>query len=144
VGEGKSAQVHPFTVFECTFESTMPHIMLHRPDGIFSGDVPVFSGGVDLTLEGDFNKYFSLAVEKEFELEAYQIFTPDIMQDLIDTSKRTGFEFLHNKLYIYKDKLIEKRAELDALFALSNKLCTRLEPVIKGMKGDVEAIKRLK
>jgi len=140
-GEGKSKQVHVFTVFERTFDSIVPHIMLHRPDGIFSDDVPIFSGGVSLTLEGDFNKHFSLEVEKDFEMEAYEIFTPDVMQELIETSKKFNFEFYRNKLYIYMPKLIDTRNELDAMFTLSKKLCFEIEPEILGMKGDVLAVK---
>jgi hypothetical protein len=37
-----------------------------------------------LNLEGNFNEYFSISCEKGYELIALQIFSPDIMQEMID------------------------------------------------------------
>ncbi len=143
VGSGKNSQTYHYTVFENTFNGDMPHILLHKKEFIYSSDVPVFSGGAAVTLEGDFNKYFSLLVEKGFEMEAYEIFTPDFMEELVETAKTLGFEFYQNRLYIYMPKYIGKRSELDAMFALSEKLCSQLEPVIKGMREDVSALSGL-
>ena len=141
VGEGKSSHTYQNTVFEKTFDCIVPHILVHKPDLFFSNDIPVFEGGVNLTLEGDFNKYFSLTVQKDFEMEAYEIFTPDVMEELIETSKKFGFEFIQNKLYIYTRKFIDKRTELDDLFTLSEKLCSQFESVLHGMEGDVKAVR---
>lgn len=143
VGQGKNSRTYRYTVFEKTFDCIVPHILVHKPEIFFSEDVPVFFGGVDITLEGNFNKYFSLTVEKDFEMEAHQIFTPDVMEELIETSKTFSFEFIQNRLYIYTSKFIGTRAELDAMFALSQKLCTKLEPVLHGMEEDIEAVKKL-
>ena len=141
VGEGKSSRTYQNTVFEKTFDCIVPHILVHKPDLFFSNDIPVFDGGVNLKLEGNFNKYFSLTVQKDFEMEAYEIFTPDVMEELIETSKKFGFEFIQNKLYIYTRTFINKRAELDEMFALSENLCARFEAVLHGMEGDVIAVK---
>jgi len=143
IGYGKSAHTYFYTVFENTFNGNMPHILLHKEQFFFGGNPVDFSGGKHVTLEGDFNKYFSLYVEKDFEIEAYQIFDPDFMQELIETSKSFGFEFYQNKLYIYMPRLINKRSELDAMFTLSQKLCTHLEPVVNSIKDDIEATKNL-
>jgi hypothetical protein len=144
VGRGKNSRTYRYTVFEKTFDCIVPHILVHRPEILFSDDVPVFPNSVDITLEGNFNKYFSLAVEKDFEMEAHQIFTPDVMEELIETSKTFGFEFIQNRLYIYTPKFIGTRAELDAMFVFSEKLCKKLEPVLHGMEGDIEAMKERK
>jgi hypothetical protein len=141
VGQGKNSRTYRYTVFEKTFDCIVPHVLVHKPELFFSDDVPVFSNSVDITLEGNFNKYFSLAVEKDFEMEAYQIFTPDIMEELIETSKTFGFEFIQNRLYVYTPKFIGTRAELDTMFALSEKLCKKLEPVLHGMEDDITAVK---
>jgi len=141
IGSGKSSHRYYYTVFENTFSGNMPSIVLHKA-GLFSQENPPhFSGGEHISLEGDFNKYFSLSVEKEFEIEAYQIFTPDFMEELIETSKSLGFEFSQNKLYIYAPEFIDERAKLDSMFALSNKLCDHLEPVINKIKSDVDLMK---
>lgn len=146
VGYGKNSHTYSYTVLENTFSGVMPHILLHKKEFFLfetPDDFTNFSGSEPLSLEGDFNKYFSLYVEKEFEMEAYEIFTPDVMEELIETSKTLCFEFFQNKLFIYTPKFINKRAELDAMFALSDKLCSELEPVINSMKEDVKAQKEL-
>lgn len=141
VGYGKNSHTYHYTIFENTFSGNMPHMLLHK-EGLFLSDVPPhFSGGEHISLEGDFNKYFSLSVEKDFEVEAYQIFTPDFMEELIETSKSLGFEFSQNKLYIYTPKFIDERQELDNMFALSNKLCSHLEPVINRIGNDVDSMR---
>lgn len=132
VGYGKSAHRYFYTVFENTFEGNMPHMLLHK-SGIFEDPID-FSNSECLKLEGDFNKYFSFHVEKEFEIEAYQIFDPDFMAELIDSSKSLNFEFFKNKLYIYTHKFINERSELDEMFNLSNKLCSHIEPEINRMR----------
>jgi hypothetical protein len=138
VGYGRDSHTCNYTIFENTFSGEIPHIVLHNVSIFLSEDGPNFSGSEHISLEGDFNKYFSLSVEKGFETEAYEIFTPDFMEELIETSKTLGFEFSKNKLYIYMPKFVGTRAELDSMFALSDKLCTKIEPVINGMKEDVE------
>ena len=135
VGSGKNSHTYFYSVCENTFSGTVPHILLHKPEFFLLGNVPTFSGGESITLEGDFNKYFSLYVEKGFEQEAYEIFTPDFMAELEDTAKKLNFEFFQNKLYIYMPKYIETRAELDAMFALADKLCDKLEPLLDRMKA---------
>ena len=57
-----------------------------------------------------------------YEQEAYQIFTPDVMADLIDRASEVSFEFTGNKLYIYATKVIEKREEMQSMFDLAEYL----------------------
>ena len=138
VGGGKNSHTYNYTIFETAFGSNMPHILLHNPWLFLEGSTSTFSGTEHISLEGNFNTYFSLSVEKGFEMEAYEIFTPDFMEELIETSKTLGFEFSQNKLYIYMPKFVNTKAELDSMFALSDKLCSQLEPVINSMRDDVK------
>ena len=82
----------------------------------------LFDGSEHIQLEGDFNKYFTLKVPKGYETEAYQIFPPNVMADLIDRAKDLNFEFNGNKLYIYATKLILVREQLQAMFDLAEYL----------------------
>lgn len=145
IGYGKNSHTYNYTIFETSFSGNMPHMLLHKV-GMFSSDGSGFfhfSGGEHLSLEGDFDKHFSLYVEKEFEIEAHQIFNPHFMEELINTSKSLkslGFESYKNKLYIYTPKYIDKRQELDDMFALSKTICAHLAPVIGRISGDVDAM----
>jgi len=141
VGFGKSAHTYSFTIFENTFSKNMPHILL-EPKSLFFDPMDFgFVGGHEMTLEGDFNKHFSFTVEKEFEIEALQIFTPDFMADLMDTSKKFGFEFCKNKLYIYNSSFITKPNQIEDFFNISNKLCNKIDPIIKRIGDDVDSLR---
>lgn len=117
IGYGKNSHTYSYTVFEVTLNNPVPNILL------FSNEQTTavsdwFSGDETVQLEGDFNKYFKLRVPKGREQEAYQIFTPDVMADLIDRARDFSFEFSGNHLYIYAPKVITKRDELQNMFNL--------------------------
>ncbi len=121
VGSGRSSHTYVYTVFETTFANMMPDIVLTcQADSV--GDFSLFDESEHIKLEGDFNKYFSLKVPKGYEMEAYQIFPPDVMADLIDRAQGLNFEFNGNKLYIYATKLITVREKLQAMFDLAQYL----------------------
>jgi hypothetical protein len=143
VGSGKNSHTYRYTVFESTFNGNMPHMLLDSKKLFFSNDIPDFSGGHHISLEGDFDKYFSLYVEKEFEIEALQMFDPDFMAELIESSKSFSAEFFQNKIYVFLPKLISTKVELDMMFSVSNKLCNHLVPVVNSIKGDVDALRDL-
>ena len=54
-----------------------------------------------LSLEGDFDKYFTLYAPKDYERDALYIFTPDLMTLLIDNAHSFDAEVVDNRLYIY-------------------------------------------
>lgn len=109
------------TVFEATLRGNIPNIFLCSKKGrVF--DYEWGDDSVPIVLEGDFNKYFYLRVLKDYEQEAYQILTPDVMVSLIDMAHELNFEFVGNKLYIYKTELITKKSEMERIFNLSRYL----------------------
>ena len=122
VGYGKGSHTYDLTVFETTFYNNMPDITLVSKNNSFSRGLPLFGSSEHIQLEGDFNKYFTLKVPKGYETEAYQIFPPNVMADLIDRAKDLNFEFNGNKLYIYATKQILVREKLQAMFDLAEYL----------------------
>jgi hypothetical protein len=89
-----------------------------------------------LRLEGDFNRYFSLWVTKEFEAEAYEIFTPDIMATLIEKAKNLNFEFIDDKLYIYNGKIINTKEEMEKIYSLVDYLADLFKKTISDIHID--------
>jgi hypothetical protein len=55
--------------------------------------------GERLNLEGDFNDYFSLQIEKGQEIDALSVITPDVMQKLVDYNQAEDIEILATNLY---------------------------------------------
>lgn len=82
-------------------------------------------------LEGDFNKYFDLYIPKEYEIEALQIFTPDVMAVLIDRSKAFDLEFFGDHLYVYSHKLIKSKKDLCDLYDLLKLMVNELAPTLE-------------
>ncbi len=126
IGYGKGSQTFKYTVFESLLAGTVPDILLMSNQHM-SAVSDWFSGDKTVELEGDFNKYFKLRVPKGREQEAYQIFTPDVMANLIDKASGVSFEFIGDKLYLYATKIVTKRTELQSMFDLSEYLVELFE-----------------
>ncbi|HVO28891.1 MAG TPA: hypothetical protein VMT81_02845, partial [Candidatus Paceibacterota bacterium] len=97
-GYGKQRQVHHDTIFELQFDTAMPDMLLENVGHTFgeSLSLKLSGSGKELVkLEGDFNQYFSLSIPKGYEVEALEIFTPDIMQELIEKAKRFSLEIVN-------------------------------------------------
>ena len=54
-----------------------------------------------LSLEGDFDRYFSLYCPVDYERDALQIFTPNLMQLLIDTTSDCDVELVDDWMFVY-------------------------------------------
>jgi hypothetical protein len=52
-----------------------------------------------LSLEGDFNDYFTLQIEKGQEVNVLEILTPDVMQTLVNLSQKEDVEIMVDGLY---------------------------------------------
>lgn len=85
----------------------LPNMILdsHGNNNIFStalGYLPLlFQEGQKLSLEGDFDKYFTLYAPKEYERDALYVFTPDVMALFIDQAGSFDAEIVDDKLFIY-------------------------------------------
>ena len=55
---------------------------------------------IDL-LEGDFNNYYTLYAPEDYGIDVRYIFTPDLMNILVNESDNIDIEILDSELYIY-------------------------------------------
>lgn len=117
IGSGKNSHTYHYTVFEVTLNEEVPNILLYSKS-CDSAVSDFFSGNETVNLEGNFHEHFKLRVPKGYEMQAYQIFTPNVMEDLIDRAKDYSFEFVRNKLYIYATDIVTKREKMNEMFAL--------------------------
>ena len=56
-----------------------------------------------LSLEGDFDKYFTLYCPKEYERDALYVFTPDLMALLIDEAAPFDVEIVDDWMFVYSN-----------------------------------------
>jgi hypothetical protein len=119
IGYGKGSIPYYYTIFETTLKNNVPEMSLISSDSFMDTDFKEDA----LKLESnEFNKNFKLHVLKGSEQEAYQIFTPDVMTDLIDKAKNLNFEFSQNKLYIYLPKSIAIKSDMQNILNLTDYL----------------------
>jgi hypothetical protein len=114
-GSGKNRSVHTFGYIKLPLPRTLPHMLLDAKSnnffGTFSNLPNMFSGDQKLSLEGDFNTYFTLYAPKEYETDALYVFTPDVMQALIESSKEYDVEIIDGTMYMYSNNYYDLSSE---------------------------------
>jgi hypothetical protein len=144
VGSGKNSHTYTFTVFEITYPYDMPHVILCKKEGFWTslseGNYHSFPGGEMTTLEGNFSKYFSLCGEKGLETETYEIFTPDVMQTILDKTPKVNFELCKNKLYVYTLEAVSKKEDMVSLYDGAITLLQSLSTHFKEVSADTDAM----
>ena len=88
----------------------LPHIVLdsRQNNGVFgtpiaaATNLPEFLDRSQvLSLEGDFDKYFTLYCPKAYERDALYLFTPDLMALLIDNAAPFDVEIVDDWMFVY-------------------------------------------
>lgn len=140
IGSGKNQQTYTDTVFEITYPSALPPILLIVGSQFFGGIVPLFSDWQKVKPEGNFTKNFELYTKKEMEVETLQIFTPDFMEKMLTDWPEFNLEFNGNRLIVFHSKTITSKDELKKIYDLTQFLVTKLDPLISRMRSDISAM----
>lgn len=113
-GNGKNSQTHTFGYMKLRLPRRLPHMLLDATSNnasIFSNLPSIFAAEQRLSLEGDFDTHFKLYAPKQYERDALYVFTPDVMQLLIDQARQYDIEIVDDELYIYDAKSISLTSE---------------------------------
>jgi hypothetical protein len=103
-GSGKSRQTHDWGYLAFKLDRKLPQMVLdaRANDGILSSNLPTrFNRDQHLSLEGDFDKYFTLYCPSEYERDALYVFTPDLMALLIDEVSAFDVEVVDDWMFVY-------------------------------------------
>jgi hypothetical protein len=103
-GSGKSRQTHYWGFLALHLDRELPNMVLDSKENntLFGSDLPVtFRRDQILSLEGDFDKHFTLYCPKEYEQDALYVFTPDLMALLIDDAGSFDVEIVDDWMFIY-------------------------------------------
>ncbi len=103
-GSGKNSRTHNWGYVKVRLVRRLPHMILDARSNNFwkfSNLSDSFDRSQVLSLEGDFDKYFTLYVPKQYERDALYVFTPDVMAAMIDHGKHYDIEIVDDELYIY-------------------------------------------
>jgi|GEM_PF-1346014 len=128
VGSGKSSRSYKYTVFEFRFSGSFPHLYLnYKQDGYN------ISPGKELHLPEGLRQKFHLYAPTQYEIEALQVFSPDVLALIEDLDWAYDLELVEQELIVYMPDHVNTRGALEMEFARATALVSRLRPVLERM-----------
>ena len=103
-GSGKNRSTSHWGYVAVKLATPLPHIVLDARgnNGLFGSNLPAFfDKDQRLSLEGDFDRYFTLSCPAGYERDALYLFTPDIMARFIDNAAALDVEIVDDWLFLY-------------------------------------------
>ena len=104
-GSGKNRTTHTWGYLALRLERKLPHMVLDARSNnsiLGASSLPTsFRRDQRLSLEGDFDKYFTLYCPRQYERDALYVFTPDLMALLIDESESFDVEIVDDWMFVY-------------------------------------------
>lgn len=131
-GAGKNSRTYYYGFIRIKLPRRLPHMVLdataNNTFGRFSNLPLTFREGQKLSLEGDFDKYFTLYAPAEYKTDALYVFTPDVMQLFIGSVHTFDAEIVDDDLYLYSPRLFEldTPASLQALLDLIDNIYPKI------------------
>lgn len=107
VRQGKSSTTYRWGYLALQLDRRLPHMVLDATSNnlIFGSTLPQsFGKDAVLSLEGDFDRYFTLYAPPEYGRDALYVFTPDLMALLIDESSAFDVEIVDDWMFVYSTK----------------------------------------
>ena len=131
-GSGRSRSEHSWGYVRIPLSRQLPHMVLDaKKNNIFKTFTNLpggFTKDQILQLEGNFNDYFTLYAPKQYEQDAFYVFTPDVMAALIDFGAQYDVEIIDNNLVLYSSNHlpIYSKQYLEGLFTVIGKIGSEL------------------
>ncbi|REJ06212.1 hypothetical protein DY023_06990 [Microbacterium bovistercoris] len=105
-GSGKNSSTHRWGYIAVKLDVPLPNIVLDAlGNNALGSNLPAsFSKDQRLSLEGDFDRYFTLYCPEGYERDALYLFTPDIMARFIDHAAQLDVEIVDDWLFLYMQR----------------------------------------
>jgi hypothetical protein len=138
----KNKKTYSYSVSEIFFKGIAPDIVIEsRSDWDFISYVG--NGQKEMPVEGFFKKHFGVFVPEDFEIETLELLTPDVMEHLINHAKKYNFEFIKDRLYVFKQGVIVKDSEMNELLVNTKYIIDKLAPKLFRLQDDILAMKKV-
>jgi hypothetical protein len=135
IGSGKNRTTYNFTVAEIFFEKVeFPHILLQSKTMWRYGAKD--KNQKRLSLEEEFKKDYYLYSKDGYEVEVFQIFTPEVLRYLKENGRHFSIEFAENRLYIYDDLAISNRKDLQNMYRVTKKIFDSIGALLNRLHDD--------
>lgn len=107
-GSGKNRRTHEWGFLALHLDRALPHTVLDSTSNnlLFgASNLPTaFDRDQVLSLEGDFDRHFTLYCPTEYERDALYVFTPDLMALLIDEAAPFDVEIVDRWMLVYSSR----------------------------------------
>jgi hypothetical protein len=103
-GSGKNRTTRTWGFLAFHLDRKLPNMVLDSKanNGFFGSNLPAsFDKDQAMSLEGDFDRFFTLYAPKEYERDALYVFTPDLMALLIDEAAPFDVEIIDDWMLVY-------------------------------------------
>lgn len=103
VQSGKNSTTYRWGYVAVKLDVPLPNIVLDaKGNNGFGSNLPAsFQRAQRLSLEGDFDRHFTLYCPEGYEQDALYLFTPDIMARFIDNAAQLDVEIVDDWLFLY-------------------------------------------
>lgn len=131
IKHGKSSTTHHWGYVAVRLDVPLPNIVLDAlGNNAIGSNLPAsFHKDQTLSLEGDFDRYFTLYCPEGYEQDALYLFTPDIMARFIDHAAELDVEIVDDWLFLYTKRQVSTldAATWEWLFGTVGALLTKLD-----------------
>ncbi len=114
-GGGKNTKFFTWSFIAVPLNRPMPHIILDAKSNNMLGrftNLPVaYQSTQKISLEGDFDSYFTLYAPQDYDQDILYLFTPDVMVALIDHGQSYDIEIINQTMYLYRMQTIDFDSE---------------------------------
>ncbi|MFF2388114.1 hypothetical protein [Agromyces sp. NPDC058104] len=101
----KTHETFQWSYLAFTLDRELPHIVLDgvgNDSRLLGSNLPVaLATAQRLSLEGDFDRHFTLYCPEGYETDALYLFTPDLMARFVDAGGDLDVEIVDDRLYVY-------------------------------------------
>lgn len=108
VGSGKYQRPYSYTVFAFKFNGSFPHIYLNNKHNSYSINI-----GEKVPIPSDFEKQFILSAPRKYEMEALEIFTPDVLIKMLDKKFYHDIELVGSEVILFVDGIVTSFEQLE-------------------------------
>lgn len=134
VGHGKHQSTHHYTVFEFSTTGRFPHVYLNHHDNTYDAS----HDGTRIPAPSEFEDSYSIVGPEQYESEILELFTPDVLQHLLDADWAHDVELVNGEMLIIRHSRYNTRAELDEAWQQARALAEYLGPKLD--RADYEQI----
>lgn len=122
-GSGRSHREVHWGFAQFTLPRHLPHMVLDAKsnNSILGSNLDVgYAKSQCMSLEGDFDRHFTLYAPAQYKRDALYIFTPDVMAVMIDNGWKYDIEIIGNQMFFYHKSglLLDKQATYQDIKAL--------------------------